>query len=88
MAVKLFAGVTATLCLLTMVVTAGATDLTGGWKGTLISPDGSQAEVQIDFSPQGFPLCQSLVFNGVADFDRIAADLTVFDIGVAMSRKV
>lgn len=33
-----------------------AADLTGAWKGLLSSADGSQAEVQIDFSPQGFPL--------------------------------
>ena len=33
-----------------------AADLTGAWKGLLSGADGSQAEVQIDFSPQGFPL--------------------------------
>lgn len=33
-----------------------AADLTGAWKGVLTSADGSRAEVQIDFSPQGFPL--------------------------------
>ena len=36
--------------------TLAAADLTGAWKGVLSSADGSQAEVQIDFSPQGFPL--------------------------------
>ncbi|MDP9132204.1 MAG: hypothetical protein M3M98_03605 [Nitrospirota bacterium] len=66
MAVKLFAGLSATLCLLTMVVTAGTTDLTGGWKGMLASADGSQAEVQIDFSPQGFPLYSYTNNKGVA----------------------
>ena len=30
-----------------------AADLTGAWKGLLSGADGSQAEVQIDFSPQG-----------------------------------
>ena len=33
-----------------------AADLTGAWKGLLSSADGIQAEVQIDLSPQGFPL--------------------------------
>lgn len=33
-----------------------AADMSGAWKGLLNSADGSQAEVQIDFSPQGFPL--------------------------------
>ncbi len=33
-----------------------AADMSGAWQGMLSSPDGSQAEVQIDFSPQGFPL--------------------------------
>lgn len=33
-----------------------AADMSGAWKGLLSSADGSQAEVQIDFSPQGFPL--------------------------------
>ena len=53
---KLFIGLTAGLGLLMMALTVRAADLTGGWKGTLTSTDGSQAEVQIDFSPQGFPL--------------------------------
>ena len=35
---------------------AEAADMSGAWKGLLSSADGSQAEVQIDFSPQGFPL--------------------------------
>ena len=33
-----------------------AADLAGTWKGRLASADGSQADVQIDFSPKGFPL--------------------------------
>ena len=66
MTAKLLAGVTATLYLLMMVVTVGAADLTGGWKGTLASSDGSQAEVQVDFSPQGFPLYSYTNNKGVA----------------------
>ncbi|MBI4001356.1 MAG: hypothetical protein HY348_06200 [Nitrospira defluvii] len=66
MTVKLLVGVAATLFLLTMVATVSAADLTGGWKGTLISADGSQAEVQIDFSPQGFPLYAYTNNKGVA----------------------
>ena len=66
MTAKLLAGVTATLYLLMMVVSVGAADLTGGWKGTLASSDGSQAEVQVDFSPQGFPLYSYTNNKGVA----------------------
>ena len=33
-----------------------AGELTGAWKGALTSADGSRAEIQIDFSPQGLPL--------------------------------
>ena len=66
MTTKLLVGVTATLYLLMMVVTVGAADLTGGWKGTLASSDGSQAEVQVDFSPQGFPLYSYTNNKGVA----------------------
>ncbi len=36
--------------------TLEAAELSGAWKGLLTSADGSRAEVQIDFSPQGFPL--------------------------------
>ena len=56
MTAKIFVGLTTSLCLLIMALPLTATDLSGGWKGTLMSTDGSQAEVQIDFSPQGFPL--------------------------------
>ena len=59
-------GALTTLCLLILVVTVGAADLTGGWKGTLASSDGSQAEVQVDFSPQGFPLYSYTNNKGVA----------------------
>src|SRR4029079_11325186 len=59
-------GALTTLGLLMMVVTVGAADLTGGWKGTLASSDGSQAEVQVDFSPQGFPLYSYTNNKGVA----------------------
>lgn len=33
-----------------------AAELAGAWNGVLSSPDGSRAEVQVDFSPQGLPL--------------------------------
>ena len=59
-------GVATALCLLMMVVTVDSADLTGGWKGTLASSDGSQAEVQVDFSPQGFPLYSYTNNKGVA----------------------
>ena len=63
---KLFVGCTTTWCLLMMAFAVHAADLTGGWKGTLTSTDGSQAEVQIDFSPQGFPLYAYTNNKGVA----------------------
>lgn len=52
----LFLGITTNLCLLLMAGTLSAADLSGGWKGTLTSSDGSQAEVQVDFNAQGLPL--------------------------------
>jgi hypothetical protein len=33
-----------------------AAELAGSWKGQLTGADGSTSDVQIDFSPQGFPL--------------------------------
>jgi hypothetical protein len=49
-----------------MTFTVSAADLSGGWTGTLVSTDGSQAEVQIDFSPQGFPLYAYTNNKGIA----------------------
>ncbi|HVG02580.1 MAG TPA: hypothetical protein VM842_06790 [Nitrospira sp.] len=59
-------GFTTTWCVLMMALAGNAQDLTGGWKGTLTSTDGSQAEVQIDFSPQGFPLYAYTNNKGIA----------------------
>ena len=42
--------------LLALVSTVRASDLTGSWKGTLTGADGTSAEVQVDFSRQGYPL--------------------------------
>lgn len=36
----------------------------------------------------GLELNQGIVFDGVANFDGIAADLTVFDVAVTVNRKV
>jgi len=43
-------------CLLLMAAIVEAAELSGSWKGTLAGSDGSSGEVQVDFSPQGFPL--------------------------------
>ena len=43
-------------CLLLMAYTVEAAELSGSWKGSLTGSDGSSGEVQVDFSPQGFPL--------------------------------
>jgi hypothetical protein len=66
MTATLFVGLTTSLCLFMMALPVAATDLTGAWKGTLTSTDGSQAEIQIDFSPQGFPLYAYTNNKGVA----------------------
>ncbi|WHZ22302.1 MAG: hypothetical protein OJF47_001414 [Nitrospira sp.] len=55
MTTKLFANIAAVAFTMT-ATTVQAADLTGAWKGTLTGADGSQAEIRIDFSPQGFPL--------------------------------
>jgi hypothetical protein len=36
----------------------------------------------------GFELSQGTVFDGVADLEGIAADLTVFDVAVTVNREV
>lgn len=43
-------------CMLAMASTVEAAELSGSWKGTLTGSDGRSGEVQVDFSPQGFPL--------------------------------
>ena len=66
MTTKLCLGLTTSGFLFMIALAVNAADLTGGWKGTLTSTDGSQAEVQIDFSPQGFPLYAYTNNKGVA----------------------
>ena len=41
---------------LALVSTVWASNLTGSWKGTLTGADGTSADVQVDFSAQGYPL--------------------------------
>ena len=36
----------------------------------------------------GFELSQVIVFDGVADLDGVAADLTVFDAAVTVNREI
>lgn len=36
----------------------------------------------------GFELSQGIVFDGVADLEGVAADLTVFDVAVTVNREV
>lgn len=63
---KVLVGLTICVYLQMMTFTVSAADLSGGWTGTLVSTDGSQAEVQIDFSPQGFPLYAYTNNKGIA----------------------
>ena len=53
---RLIASVAAGVLVLMIVATVNAAEFNGSWKGTLTGADGSAAEVQIDFGPQGFPL--------------------------------
>ena len=48
--------IAAVVCVLVFSGSTEAAELPGAWKGVLTSADGSRAEVQIDFSPQGLPL--------------------------------
>ena len=50
------AGVASGMLMLVMAATVEAAEFDGSWKGTLTGADGSAAEVQIDFGPQGFPM--------------------------------
>jgi len=56
MTLRWLVGMAAMVMALVLSNAAEAADMSGAWKGLLSSADGSQAEVQIDFSPQGFPL--------------------------------
>lgn len=56
MRLQLLVGMAAMVMGLVLSNAGEAADMSGAWKGLLSSADGSQAEVQIDFSPQGFPL--------------------------------
>lgn len=47
---------TTLLCVMAVSAMLYAADMSGAWKGRLASADGSQADVQIDFSAKGFPL--------------------------------
>ncbi len=63
---NLLARVALVIVVLVMAATLVAADMSGAWKGMLTGADGSQAEVQIDFSPQGFPLYSYTNNKGVA----------------------
>lgn len=63
---RLIAGVTSGVLVLMIVFTVHAAEFNGSWEGTLTGADGSSAEVQIDFSPQGFPLYSYTNNKGVA----------------------
>ena len=63
---KLTAGVAVTVLVLMLAVTIQAGEFSGSWKGTLTGADSSAADVQIDFSPQGFPLYSYTNNKGVA----------------------
>jgi len=36
----------------------------------------------------GVEVSEGIILNGIADFDGVAADFTVFDVGVTAHRKV
>jgi hypothetical protein len=59
------AGIMAGLMMVMMITTGEAADMHGTWKGRLIGSDGSSEEVQVDFSPQGFPLYSYVNNQGV-----------------------
>lgn len=40
------------------------------------------------FDTLGLELSQGIVFDGVADLERVAADLTIFDVAVTVNREV
>jgi hypothetical protein len=71
---KLMASIAVSVSVLVFAATGEATEFSGSWKGTLTGADGSAAEVQIDFSPQGFPLrsyCIVLRGDGISDGDCV-----------------
>jgi hypothetical protein len=65
MASRLAAGIATGLFVLTILAAVEAAELSGSWKGTLTGSDGSSGEVQVDFSPQGFPLYSYANNHGV-----------------------
>jgi hypothetical protein len=63
---KLRASIAVSVSVLMFAAPGKATELSGSWKGTLTGADFSAAEVQIDFSPQGFPLYSYVNNKGVS----------------------
>jgi hypothetical protein len=60
-----FLGLLIGAIMLTLATTLWASDLTGSWQGTLTGADGASIEVQVDFSPQGFPVYSYTNNSGV-----------------------
>ena len=63
---KLISGVLLGVLVFITSMTVEAAEFSGSWKGTLSGTDGSAAEVQIEFSPQGFPLYTYINNKGLA----------------------
>lgn len=40
------------------------------------------------FETLGLEVSEGIVFDGIADLERVAADLTVFDVGMAVNREI
>ena len=63
---KLISGVLLGVLVFITSMTVEAAEFSGSWTGTLSGSDGSAAEVQIEFSPQGFPLYTYINNKGLA----------------------
>ena len=63
---KLISGVLLGVLVFITSMTVEAAEFSGSWKGTLSGTDGSAADVQIEFSPQGFPLYTYINNKGLA----------------------
>jgi hypothetical protein len=88
---RLITGVVAGVLGLMIAATVGAAELNGSWKGTLTGADGSAAEVQVDFGPQGFPLYSYTNNKGVmrqVELSRVGQTVEYVPAGGGVQRVV
>ena len=84
-------GLLIAVVMLVLASSLWASNLTGSWKGTLTGADGTSAEVQVDFSPQGYPLYSYTNNTGVTrqvELSRVGQTIEYVPAGGGVQRVV